>query len=328
MAAHDPDALAAGVLQGDRGQLSRAITLVESRRDDHQEQAQRMLQQLLPHTGKAVRLGISGVPGVGKSTLIEALGRQLLRAGRSLAVLAIDPSSRRTGGSILGDKTRMPTLSLDDRAFIRPSPTAGHLGGVTRVTRESLLVCEAAGFDVVIIETVGVGQSETVVADMVDCYLVLMLPGAGDELQGIKKGVLELADIIAVNKADGANEHAAADARAAYERALSILQRDGAWRPIALACSAEHDTGLDELWRHVEAHRALLTDNGELQARREQQQIDWLWSSLELRVLGSLRKRPGMPALIKEVEQAIRQGSQTVPQGLDTLMQHWQQTPN
>lgn len=322
----DPAALADGVRQGNRGLLSRAITLVESRRDDHQAQAQQMLQQLLPHTGQAVRLGISGVPGVGKSTLIEALGQQLLQAGHRVAVLAIDPSSRRTGGSILGDKTRMPTLAMDPRAFVRPSPTGGHLGGVTRVTRESLLVCEAAGFDVIIVETVGVGQSETVVADMVDCYLVLMLPGAGDELQGIKKGVLELADIIAVNKADGSNERAAADACAAYQRALSILQRPGAWRPRAMTCSAEQGTGLEALWQQVTEHRTTLTDSGELALKREQQLIDWLWSSLEQQVLGSLRKRPGMPELIREVEQQVRAGEQTVPQGQQRLIEHWQRT--
>jgi len=227
---HDVAALAKRIQQCDRAALARAITLVESSRAEHQALAQELVQTLLANSGNAQRIGISGVPGVGKSTFIETLGQQLIEQGHRVAVLAVDPSSQRTGGSILGDKTRMARLSLSADAFVRPSPTGGHLGGVTRVTRETMVLCEAAGFDVVLVETVGVGQSETAVANMVDCYLVLMLPGAGDDLQGIKKGVLELADIIAVNKADGATLADARHARNTYARALSILTPATSWR--------------------------------------------------------------------------------------------------
>ncbi len=308
---------------GQRDTLARAITLVESSLDTHQEQSQAVLQALLPSTGGAIRVGISGVPGVGKSTFIEALGLQLIAAGHRVAVLAIDPSSQRTGGSILGDKTRMPALSVSKNAFVRPSPTGGHLGGVTRVTRESLLLCEAAGYDVVIVETVGVGQSETVVSEMVDCYVVLMLPGAGDELQGIKKGVLELADIVAVNKADGDNEKSALHAQAAYSRALAILQPAGSWRSVALSCSALTGVGLDTVWQTVEQHHQQLSNNGELKNKREHQQIQWLWAMVEQQLMARVRNTPGMRALITDAEAQVRAGSLTVIQASKRLLSTW-----
>src|SRR3989454_5559301 len=244
-----PEALAADVRAGSRRALAKAITLVESTRADHQHAAQRLLELLLPDTGHAVRVGISGVPGVGKSTFIEAFGLHLIGMGKRVAVLAVDPSSARSGGSILGDKTRMPRLSASTDAFIRPSPSAGSLGGVTRRTREALLVCEAAGYDVVLVETVGVGQSEVAVASMVDFFLVLMLAGAGDELQGIKKGILELADCLAVNKADGDNVAKAEQAAAQYRAALNLLGPGGSrWEPPVLTISGLHVIGIDRVW--------------------------------------------------------------------------------
>lgn len=312
-----------GVLARDRSALARAITLVESFNPAHRERAQAVLQPLLARTGKAIRLGISGVPGVGKSTFIEALGLRLIGKGHRVAVLAIDPSSSRSGGSILGDKTRMNELSLRDEAFIRPSPTSGHLGGVTRMTRESILLCEAAGFDVVLVETVGVGQSETVVADMVDCYLVLMLPGAGDELQGIKKGVLELADLIAVNKADGPTRKDAELARAAYARALAILQPAEGWRARALTCSATTGDGLDELWECVRTHRREAIDSGEHVARRERQRVRWLWSTVEQRLMDFLHGSDTLRATAADVEEAVRRQTMTVSQASDTLFEAW-----
>lgn len=318
--------VAYGVLARERSILSKAITLTESSLNAHREIAQEVLQELLPRTGKAIRVGISGVPGVGKSTFIEALGLRLIEHGHRVAVLAIDPSSQRSGGSILGDKTRMAALSLNENAYIRPSPTSGHLGGVTRVTRESLLLCEAAGFDVILVETVGVGQSETVVSEMVDCYLVLMLPGAGDELQGIKKGVLELADIIAVNKADGPGKTEAEHAKAAYQRALSILQPSSSWKPIALSCSAITGEGLDELWQKVRDHRRQMIDTGELVERRESQRLSWMWSMVEQQILASLRDNKDMKALLKQTEVAVREQTLTAPQAANALLAAWAQT--
>ena len=314
-----------GVLARERQMLSRAITLTESSREDHREQAQAVLQALLPRTGKAMRVGVSGVPGVGKSSFIETLGQRLIEQGYRVAVLAVDPSSQRSGGSILGDKTRMGQLALSDASYIRPSPTGGHLGGVTRVTRESVLLCEAAGFDVILVETVGVGQSETVVADMVDCYLVLMLPGAGDELQGIKKGVLELADIIAVNKADGSSKINAEQAKAAYQRALSILQPSGSWKPKALTCSALTGDGLDELWETVRTHRRLLIDSGELVALRESQRVRWLWSMVDQAILDSFRRSNALKPLVATVEAEVRSQKVTVAQAAQSLLSAWQE---
>ncbi|MEU8176799.1 methylmalonyl Co-A mutase-associated GTPase MeaB [Microbispora hainanensis] len=270
-----------GVLSGDRRWIARAITLVESTRADHRQMAQRLLVELTPHAGKARRVGVSGVPGVGKSTFIEALGTYLTGQGHRVAVLAVDPSSRRSGGSILGDKTRMARLSADPNAFIRPSPTAGTLGGVAKATREAIVVVEAAGYDIVLVETVGVGQSETAVADMVDTFVLLTLARTGDQLQGIKKGVLELADVIAVNKADGEHETAARRAARELSGALRLLRSD---TPV-LTCSGLTGAGLEELWAHVVRHQ----EGADLAARRSRQQVEWTWALVRERLLAMLR---------------------------------------
>lgn len=315
------EALLAGVRSGERAVLSRAITLVESRKPSHRPLAERLLQALLPFTGRADRIGITGVPGVGKSTFIEALGLRLTGAGRRVAVLAVDPSSSRTGGSILGDKTRMSGLAADPRAFIRPSPTSGALGGVARMTRETMLLCEAAGFDVVLVETVGVGQSETMVAEMVDLFLALMLPGAGDELQGIKKGLIELADMIAVNKADGDNALRAAQAVAHYRAALRIIEpRSPAWRPPVLAVSALTGEGLDELWAGVLRHRAALTASGERETTRREQQVRWFRSMLESRLLDELRRHPAVARLLPRLEAGVAAGTLLPPLAVDRAL--------
>lgn len=299
-----------GILAGRRAALSRAITLVESRRADHQALARELLQGLLPHTGKARRIGLTGVPGVGKSTLIEALGRNLTAKGHKVAVLAVDPSSPRSGGSILGDKTRMGELSRDENAFIRPSPTAGTLGGVASRTRESMLLCEAAGYDVVIIETVGAGQSETEVSGMTDIFAVLMLPGAGDELQGIKKGVLEIADMICVNKADGENEARAQIAAAEYRAALNILTPVSPnWQPPVLTVSGLANQGLDEMWAQIELYVQTLTDCGEFEEKRRSQQVRWMWSMLEERMLARLRSDAKLAGEVKKLEDQVRGGA-------------------
>ncbi len=290
-----------GVLSFDRQVLARCITLVESSNPAHREMATEVLSALLPHTGKARRIGISGVPGVGKSTFIESLGSKLVNESNKVAVLAVDPSSSVTGGSILGDKTRMQTLSAHPSAYIRPSPTSGALGGVTRMTRETMLICEAAGFDVLLIETVGVGQSEITVASMVDFYLVLMLPGAGDELQGIKKGILEIADMIAVNKADPGNQQPAEIAAAAYRRALQIMTPlSPNWTPPVLTCSALHQDGLDRLWQQINNYYSRLGDNGEVAANREKQNTDWLWATIEQHLIQDIRNHPAMQAPLSE----------------------------
>ena len=307
-----PEKISAGVLGRDRTLLARAITLVESARPLHQEQAQAVLHAILPASGGAHRIGITGVPGVGKSTFIDAFGTMLTTTGHRVAVLAVDPSSSRTGGSILGDKTRMPRLAVDPAAFVRPSPSSGALGGVARMTRETILLCEAAGYDVVLVETVGVGQSETMVADMVDVFLVLALPGAGDELQGIKKGVLELADMIAVNKADGENEGRARLAARDYSSALRLMQPSSpTWNPPVVTCSALHETGLDTLWAQIELHRTKLSESGELDDKRRQQQVDWMWASVDDRLLSQLHHAPGVRRLAPRLEREVREGSLT-----------------
>jgi len=273
----DPEYYIQGVLDSNRLMLSRTITLIESALPAHQEMVRTIIDRLIPHTGKAIRLGITGVPGAGKSTYIDSFGSLLADMGHRVAVLAIDPSSSRSGGSILGDKTRMLNLSVHENAFIRPSPSGGTLGGVARKTRESMLVCEAAGFDVIIIETVGVGQSETTVSSMVDFFLVLMIAGAGDELQGIKKGILEVADAIIINKADGDNKQRAELARKEYETALHLLTpgtKD--WHPPVLTCSALKKTGLEEIWEMIGQHRSVMLANGEHDKRRKQQALDWM----------------------------------------------------
>lgn len=317
----DIDSYAKGVLDGKRAYIARAITLVESTRPDHRALAQQLLRKLLPHSGKARRIGISGVPGVGKSTFIDALGTMLTGLGHRVAVLAVDPSSSRTGGSILGDKTRMERLAVDPAAFVRPSPTAGTLGGVARATRESIVVMEAAGYDVVLVETVGVGQSETAVANMVDSFLLLTLARTGDQLQGIKKGVLELADAIAVNKADGPHER---DARAAARELAGALRlmhpADAAWTPPVLTCSARESTGLDTLWERLEQHRGLLDSTGRLAVKRRDQQVDWTWTMVRDELLESLRGHPGVRSLAPGLEQRVRDGELTATLAAEQIL--------
>ncbi len=302
--------LAAKIVAGDRSTLARAITLVESRKPEHQAKARLLVQALLPHTGKAHRVGITGVPGVGKSTTIDQLGANLTAAGHKVAVLAVDPSSTRTGGSILGDKTRMARLAVDRNAFIRPSPSSGTLGGVAAKTRETMLLCEAAGFDVILVETVGVGQSETTVAGMVDFFLVLMLPGAGDELQGIKKGVLEIADMIAVNKSDGDNAVRARQAASEYRAALNIMAaKSSAWTPPVVLISGLANQGLDAMWEQVETHRTKLEATGEHAERRRVQQVAWMWSMLEERVMQALRHDTRVAGRLTTLEAGVRDGT-------------------
>src|SRR5690349_21765399 len=297
------------VAKGDRAALARAITLMESRRPDHREAARALLQELMPRTGHAVRIGITGVPGVGKSTLIDVLGSNLTAQGHKVAVLAVDPSSVRTGGAILGDKTRMARLAADPNAFIRPSPSSGTLGGVAAKTRETMLLCEAAGFDVILVETVGVGQSETAVADLTDFFLVLMLPGAGDELQGIKKGILELADLIAVNKADDAGAKAKV-AAAEYKAALHILAPASAtWTPPVLTVSGLTGQGLDELWSKVLDHRKRLEATGELAAKRRAQDSQWMWALVHERLHEKLSTDPALHARLPDIERRVAAGT-------------------
>src|ERR1043166_3459462 len=301
-AANSPD-IASRLRAGERATLARAITLIESKRADHQSQAHRLVQELLPDTGKAMRVGITGTPGVGKSTTIDALGKFLTGKGHKVAVLAVDPSSARTGGSILGDKTRMARLANDEHAFIRPSPASGTLGGVAAMTRETMLLCEAAGFDVMLVETVGIGQSETTVADMTDFFLALMLAGAGDELQGIKKGLVELADMIAINKADGDNLKRAQHAAADYKSALHILTpRSEHWHPPVVTYSALTGNGIAELWERILDHRKAMNASGDFAARRRDQQIKWMWSMLEQRMLARLRADASIRAKVKKIE--------------------------
>ncbi|TVQ41562.1 MAG: methylmalonyl Co-A mutase-associated GTPase MeaB [Geminicoccaceae bacterium] len=308
---HQPlDALIEGVLAGERASLARAITLVESRREDHRTQARKLLEAVLPHAGKAHRIGVTGVPGVGKSTFLEAFGTMLTGQGHKVAVLAVDPSSRRTGGSILGDKTRMVALATDPNAFVRPSPSAGTLGGVARASRETILLCEAAGYDIVFVETVGVGQSETLVADMVDLFLVLMLPGAGDELQGIKKGILELADLLVVNKADGDRQRLARQAARDLSAALRILQPDvGAWTPRVLTCSSTDRTGLEKVWDAIGDHRQALEADGSFAKKRARQQVNWMWAQLEDRLLHLLKEAPTVAQALPTIEAEVQAGT-------------------
>ena len=304
--------LAADIRAGSRAALARAITLVESRRADHQGQARDLLQALLPDTGNAYRVGITGAPGVGKSTTIDALGMSLIAQGHRVAVLAVDPSSARTGGSILGDKTRMAELSANADAFIRPSPAAGTLGGVAAKTREAMLLCEAAGFDVVLVETVGIGQSETAVCDMTDFFLALMLPGGGDELQGIKKGLIELADMIAINKADGDNLKRARMTAGDYRGALHILNpRSEHWHPPVETYSALTGDGLSALWEKVVAHRTAMTASGDFARRRREQQVKWMWTMLEQRMLAQLRGNAGIRAKVRAIETQVADGRLT-----------------
>lgn len=306
------DQLADAVLSGQRRALARAITLIESTRADHREEADRLLEKLMPHAGNSIRVGISGVPGVGKSTFIEAFGNHVVDQGHRIAVLAVDPSSKRSGGSILGDKTRMETLSRNPGAFIRPSPAGRTLGGVARRTRESMLICEAAGFDVILVETVGVGQSETTVAEMTDMFLLLLLPGGGDELQGIKKGIVELADMILVNKADGELEKPARRSVAEYRNALHMLRPATMdWKVPVQTCSALTSAGVDAAWDQVEAFRDVMTQAGHLQARRQAQSQDWMWTEISEGLIQRLRDDPDLQDLLRTSEQAVRDGRQS-----------------
>jgi len=302
--------LVAGIRGGDRRALAKAITLVESTRTDHREAAEALLTELLPETGNSIRIGVTGVPGVGKSTFIEAFGRHVIEDGHRIAVLAVDPSSKRSGGSILGDKTRMETLSKDPAAFIRPSPTAGSLGGVARRTREATLLCEAAGFDVILVETVGVGQSETAVADMVDMFLLLLLPGGGDELQGLKRGIMEMADLIVVNKADGDTESVAGRTAAEYQHALRLIRpADGeGWAPEVRTASSLTGTGVAEVWARIGAYREAMEPTGALAERRAAQARAWMWSEIGETLLADFKADPAVKDALVEVEEQVAAG--------------------
>lgn len=310
-----------GVASGDRAKLARAITLIESRNADHQKLAQEMLLALLPRTGKSLRIGISGLPGAGKSTFIDAFGTMLTAQGHKVAVLAVDPTSSRTGGSILGDKTRMARLSTDENAFIRPSPTGGTLGGVSRATREAILVCEAGGFDIILVETVGVGQSEITVSEMVDFFLVLMIAGGGDELQGIKKGVLEIADMIAITKADGDNVTRAKLSATDYQHALRIITpMDPVWTPPVVTVSSLENKGLDTLWEKVDHHRRVMTESGAFDAKRKAQQIRWMWAMIDDRLMSRLRSDESLKNLTHDMEKGISEGKVTPALAADKIL--------
>jgi len=313
--------LAKDLRAGDRAALARAITLVESTKPAHRAEAEALLDLLLPQTGKSQRIGVTGVPGVGKSTFIDTFGSMLTKEGHKVAVLAVDPTSARTGGAILGDKTRMPRLAVDPNAFIRPSPTSGTLGGAARATREAILLCEAAGHDIIIVETVGVGQSEHMVAGMVDVFLVLLLPGGGDELQGIKKGILELADIIAVNKADSDSAAAANRAVKEFSAALRILQpADDRWRVPVLKCSALKNEGLKEIWETIKSHRAAMDQSGRFAARRREQGVGWMWALVEDRLRSAFRGHPQVRAQLAELERSVAAGKTTPARAAAALL--------
>ena len=307
--AETSESLIEGIRSGDRRSLARAITFAESTRAEHRVIADAVLEAILPSTGNAVRIGISGPPGVGKSTFIEAFGKHIIDQGHKLAVLAVDPSSRRTGGSILGDKTRMGELVNRPEAFIRPSPGGSQLGGVARRTREAMLLCEAAGFDVVIVETIGVGQSEVAVSDMVDLFALLVSPGGGDELQGIKRGIMELADLVIVNKADGDLAPAAARTRGDYASAVHLLRpKWNAWATEVLACSALNGIGVAEVWQAVASFRASVTANGELVEARSAQATAWLWSEIGDTLIDRFRSDATVASLLPDVESSVAAG--------------------
>ncbi len=320
--------LADEVLGGDRRALARAITLIESTRPDHRRAAEALLKRFLPESGRSIRIGITGVPGVGKSTFIERFGRHLIAQGHKLAVLAVDPSSRLSGGSVLGDKTRMEQLAVAEAAFIRPSPTAGTLGGVARRTREAMLACEAAGFDVIIVETVGVGQSETAVADMVDMFVLLLLPGGGDELQGLKRGIVELADLVLVNKADGESEAAAGRAVAEYTAALHLLRpANPPWTPRVGLCSALTGQGIQEAWDDVARFRTALEADGALERKRAGQALAWMWSEVNESLTGALKDHREVAKLLPELEAEVSAGRVTPGAGARRLMAAFTQAP-
>ncbi len=314
--------LANDILSGNRRALSKAITLVESTRADHRQQADELLSALMPHTGNSFRIGITGSPGVGKSTFIEAIGETIIARGQKLAVLAIDPSSARSGGSILGDKTRMETLTQNEHAFIRPTPAGQTLGGVARRSFETMLLCEAAGFDVVMVETVGVGQSETRVADMTDMFLLLLSPGGGDELQGIKRGIMELADLLIVNKADGTQETLAKKTACDYRNALKLLRpRHAGWTPPVATCSALEGAGITDLWNTISKYRQFLNTNDVLDPQRRAQMRAWMWSQISEGLIEALHKEKTMARLISETEKAVYEGRLPASTGANTLIQ-------
>jgi LAO/AO transport system kinase len=318
----DLDELIKGVLKGDRTSLGKALTLVESNRSDDRELVESLLAQISSKLGEAHRIGITGVPGVGKSTFIEAMGSKLIESGHKVAVLAVDPTSSVSGGSILGDKTRMTRLANDPNAFVRPSPSSGTLGGVTRTTRESMALLECAGYDIVMVETVGIGQSETVVAEMVDIFLVLMLPGAGDELQGIKKGVLELADMIAVNKTDGENQSKAFEAAKDYISALRLTQpATSNWTPPVVNCSSLTGEGLDEVWEKITDHRKILENSGEWSERRKSQKLKWMWSIVEERLSSDLHDDPSIAEQVPQLEKTVLDGKISATAAAERLLE-------
>ncbi len=313
-----------GILSGDRLILSRAITLTESRLPSDQEIAAEILQAVLPHTGFSLRVGITGVPGVGKSTFIEAFGSQITAQGKKLAVLAIDPTSQRSGGSILGDKTRMDNLSRDPLAYVRPSPTGNSLGGVTASTRQAILLCEAAGHELVLVETVGVGQSETAVRNMTDFFLLLMLAGAGDELQGIKRGIMEMADAILINKADGENTAAAKRAQADYRNALHLFPPAASgWTPEVMPCSALTGTGLPEAWQMLERYRQLTQQNGFFTRNRQDQNLSWMHETIRRELEDSFYGNPRIRQLLPDLQRAVRSGGLSSLQAARQLLDRW-----
>lgn len=304
-----------------RAKLAKEITLVESTREDHQREAQDLITKILPKTGKSLRIGITGVPGVGKSTFIETFGLYLISQGHKVAVLAIDPSSNKTGGSILGDKTRMAGLSQHESAFIRPSPTSGSLGGVARRTREAMLLCEAAGYDVIIVETVGVGQSEIEVADMVDMFMLLLLPASGDELQGIKKGIVELADMVIVNKADGDLIAGARRVQGDYKAALRMLHpASNNWKPPVLTCSALTNQGIDEVWHKAEEFKKAMHESGELEKKRSRQAVSWMWKEIKETLISRFLNHPGMENKIQAMEADVESGKKPATQAAMELL--------
>ncbi|MDJ0793321.1 MAG: methylmalonyl Co-A mutase-associated GTPase MeaB [Woeseiaceae bacterium] len=315
------DSLAQAILDGDRRVLAQAITLIESTRRDHRAESGALLEQLMPHTGNSIRVGISGAPGVGKSTFIESLGNYLIDQGHKPAVLTVDPSSAISGGSILGDKTRMETLARREEAFIRPSPSGNTLGGVTRRSRETLLLCEAAGFDVILVETVGVGQSETKVADMTDMFVLLLQPGAGDQLQGIKRGIMELADLILVNQADDGREELARNSANEYRHALHLLRpRSPNWKVEVATCSARDHEGIDTAWETVERHQEALSGSGELADLRAAQARTWLWSEVQDSLIADLRADPEVRQHIPELEAAASEGRMPAATAAERLL--------
>ena len=322
--ANEVSSLSEQIKAGDRRALAKAITLVESTRADHRQQATELLESLMSTTGNSIRIGISGAPGVGKSTFIEAFGNHLIAQGHSVAVLAVDPTSAVSGGSILGDKTRMQTLAFAEKAFVRPSPAGQTLGGVTRRTRESLLLCEAAGFDIILVETVGVGQSETAVADMTDMFLLLLLPAGGDELQGIKRGIMELADLIVVNKADGDQASSAHQTITDYRSALHFMpSRFSSWQAAVMVCSSLHGQGVDKVWQQVEAFRSAVTEAGELQQNRQSQARSWMWNETVEALIADLKDHPQVRSLIPELEEAVIEGRLPPTVAAQRLIEHY-----